>query len=78
MSFTREELKGTDLIVLNGLNEISSGLASELVEFKNQGGSLFIFPGKEKIFKIYVASPRVLQISMTNSQFPPKLNKLFN
>ena len=47
MSFTREELKGTDLIVLNGLNEISSGLASELVEFKNQGGSLFIFPGSK-------------------------------
>lgn len=47
MSFTREELKGTDLIVLNGLNEISSGLASELVEYKNQGGSLFIFPGSK-------------------------------
>lgn len=45
LSFTREELKGTDLIVLNGLNELSSGLASELVEFKNQGGSIFIFPG---------------------------------
>jgi hypothetical protein len=47
MNFTREELKGTDLIVLNGLNEISSGLASELVDFKNQGGSLFIFPGSK-------------------------------
>lgn len=47
MSFTREELKGTDLIVLNGLNEISSGLASELVDFKNQGGSIFIFPGSK-------------------------------
>jgi hypothetical protein len=47
MSFTKEELKETDLIVLNGLNEISSGLASELVEFKNQGGSIFIFPGSK-------------------------------
>ncbi len=47
MSFTREELKGTDLIVLNGFNEISSGLASELVDFKNQGGSIFIFPGSK-------------------------------
>jgi hypothetical protein len=47
MSFTREELKGTDLIVLNGLNEISSGLASELVDFKNQGASIFIFPGSK-------------------------------
>ena len=47
MSFTREELKGTDLIVINGFNEISSGLASELVDFKNQGGSIFIFPGSK-------------------------------
>ncbi|MFM7684036.1 MAG: BatA domain-containing protein [Bacteroidota bacterium] len=47
MSFTREEIKGTDLIVMNGLNEISSGLASELVDFKNQGGSIFIFPGSK-------------------------------
>lgn len=45
LSFTREELKATDMVVLNGLNDISSGLASELVEFKLQGGSLFIFPG---------------------------------
>jgi hypothetical protein len=47
MSFTREELKGTDLIILNGLNEISSGFSSELVDFKNQGGSIFIFPGSK-------------------------------
>ena len=45
LSFTREELKATDMVVLNGLNDISSGLASELLEFKQQGGSLFIFPG---------------------------------
>jgi hypothetical protein len=47
LSFTRENLKEIDLIILNGLNEISSGLASELVEFKNQGGSFFIFPGSK-------------------------------
>ena len=45
LSFTRDELKNIDLIILNGLNQISSGLAEELKEFKNQGGSLFIFPG---------------------------------
>jgi hypothetical protein len=47
MNFTREELKGTDLIVLNGLNEISSGLVSELIDYNKQGGSLFIFPGSK-------------------------------
>jgi hypothetical protein len=47
LNFIQEELKGTDLIILNGLNEISSGLSSELIDFKNQGGSLFIFPGSK-------------------------------
>jgi hypothetical protein len=45
LSFTKEELKKIDMVVLNGINDISSGLASELLEFKQQGGSLFIFPG---------------------------------
>ena len=42
------------------------------------GNSLFTFLGKEKIFKIYLETPKTLQISMTDSQFPPRLNKLFN
>lgn len=59
-------------------NETTSNGENNFERYSCLTGSLFTFPGKEKIFKIYVASPRVLQISMTNSQFPPKLNKLFN
>ncbi|MCB0430968.1 MAG: BatA domain-containing protein [Flavobacteriales bacterium] len=32
------------MIILDGLKEISSGLASELVQFVKDGGSIFIFP----------------------------------
>lgn len=45
LSFNREELKNCDLVVLNGVNQISSGLADDLIDFRNQGGSLFLFPG---------------------------------
>ncbi len=34
-----------NLIVLNGLNEVGQGLASELKSFVEQGGNLAIFPG---------------------------------
>lgn len=36
--------KSSDVIVLNELEEISSGLASELLKFMNQGGTLLIVP----------------------------------
>ncbi|MBE0660888.1 MAG: BatA domain-containing protein [Bacteroidales bacterium] len=38
------ELNRQQLIILNGLNTISSGLASELGRFVESGGSLFIIP----------------------------------
>jgi hypothetical protein len=46
-SFNADALKNTDLIVLNGLNEITSGLTEQLVSFAQSGGSLGIIPGKE-------------------------------
>jgi len=39
------KLKGYNLIILSELENISSGLISELNEFINQGGSVVIFPG---------------------------------
>lgn len=44
-SYTKDALKGKSLVVINGLNEISSGLADDLKEFATNGGSLFIIPG---------------------------------
>ena len=59
-------------------DETTSNGANIFEKYLCLSGSINTFRGKEKIFKIYVASPRVLQISMTDFQFPPKLNKLFN
>jgi Aerotolerance regulator N-terminal len=42
---TLDLFKGVDLVVLNGLNDISSGLAQQLKDFKTNQGSLLIFPG---------------------------------
>lgn len=41
------ELRRQQLIVLNGLNSISSGLAAELTRFVESGGSLFVIPSKQ-------------------------------
>lgn len=42
---TLDQFKDVDLVVLNGLNEIPSGLIQQLKDFKNNQGSLLIFPG---------------------------------
>ncbi|MBU3660545.1 MAG: hypothetical protein FGM14_11770 [Flavobacteriales bacterium] len=43
--FSKDNLNTANLLVLNGLNEIPSGLISEIVEFSNDGGSVFVLPG---------------------------------
>jgi hypothetical protein len=44
-SFSKDQLDQTDLVVLNGVNEISSGHGSMLLEYVQGGGSLGLFPG---------------------------------
>ena len=44
-----------DLIVLSGLNDLSSGLIDELRKFTENGGSLMIFPGNESELISYQA-----------------------
>lgn len=53
-------------------NETTSNGENNFERYSCLTGSLFTFPGKEKIFKIYVASPRVLQISMTILPISPR------
>lgn len=53
-------------------NETTSNGLNNFERYSCLTGSLFTFPGKEKIFKIYVASPRVLQISMTILPISPR------
>jgi len=51
--FTYEELSSTDLIVLNQLTTISSGLASELEKFVGSGGCVFIIPSTKSDISSY-------------------------
>lgn len=57
------KIKQSSLIVLNGLKDISSGLASSLKNFLENGGSLTIIPAKEIDFTSYQAFAALLQIN---------------
>ena len=46
-NFRSDYLVKKDLVVLNGIKEISSGLSEELSEFSKNGGALALFPGEE-------------------------------
>ena len=45
LSFTKDQLTNVNLVVFNGLNEITSGMTEELMDFSDAGGTIFIFPG---------------------------------
>ncbi|MES2799695.1 MAG: BatA domain-containing protein [Bacteroidota bacterium] len=44
-SFVQNDIKNVDLIVLNGLNEITNGFSEQLNGFIQNGGSIAVFPG---------------------------------
>lgn len=44
-AFTLDELKQVDLIFLNGVNDIPSGMAENLISFAQSGGAIALFPG---------------------------------
>ncbi len=45
-AITLDNFKGKDLVILNGINELSSGVQNYLTDFYENGGSLSLFPGK--------------------------------
>lgn len=45
-SITKDDFENKDLIVLNGVNNLSQGVINYLTEFAATGGSLALFPGK--------------------------------
>ncbi|MDX2172404.1 MAG: BatA and WFA domain-containing protein [Bacteroidota bacterium] len=55
--------KTSDVIVLNQLSDISSGLLSELVKFSNQGGSVVFIPAQNSNIPNY-------NLALTNLQLP--------
>ncbi len=45
-AITLDNFKNKDLVIINGANNISSGVINYLTEFNENGGSLGLFPGK--------------------------------
>ncbi len=45
-SITLDNFRNKDLVIVNGANEISTGVANYLTDFYENGGSLALFPGK--------------------------------
>lgn len=54
-------IKRSNLVVLNGLSNISSGLASSIKNFVENGGSLVVIPAKEIDFASYQTFLSLLQ-----------------
>lgn len=46
-AFTLDQLKNVDLVFLNGVNEIPSGMAENLISFAQSGGTIALFPGSK-------------------------------
>jgi hypothetical protein len=47
-SIDYKSLKNNQLVILNGLSEISSGLGNQLKTYVENGGNLFVFPPQDK------------------------------
>ena len=62
-SFSQDMLYQTDLVVLNGFNNISSATVSILEDFVNNGGSLSIFPGSK-------TNPNELNLLLNKLEMP--------
>ncbi len=46
-NYTKDLLNQTNLVVMNGLNGIPSGLSTDLAEFHQKGGAVFVIPGNQ-------------------------------
>lgn len=46
-AFTQGLLQGVNLVILNGVNDVPSGLSSNLTDYSKNGGTVAIFPGKK-------------------------------
>lgn len=64
----RNLFKEKNLIVLNGINDISTGLSSDVISFSKMGGSILIVPGKN-------ALKSNTNLLLTNLGLPPYSSK---
>lgn len=70
VEFTKDQLTQCDFLILNGLNEISSGLTEEIVSFSKMGGAVFIFPGNkinESDFQLLLQKLKLPKLGNLNS-----------
>ena len=49
-SYTQSNLENKNLVVLNGINDIPSGLEANLIDFAQNGGTIAVFLGKSPTF----------------------------
>ncbi|MFM6934666.1 MAG: BatA domain-containing protein [Flavobacteriales bacterium] len=52
-NYTKDLLNTTNLVVINGLNDIPSGLSEDLIEFHQKGGAVFVIPGNQIVRSDY-------------------------
>lgn len=67
-SIDYSEFGSSNVIVLNGLNEYSSGLVSELLKYAEAGGTVVCFPGKD----LNINSANELLLSFNAGRFMKK------
>lgn len=53
LNYTKDLLTNSDLVILNGMNEIPSGLSSDIIDFHEKGGAVFVIPGERIQFSDY-------------------------
>ena len=67
-SFNKSKLTNKDLLVLNGVNEPTSGLINDVKEFIDNGGSIVIIPGKEVDFAAFNSLLSILDLPQLASK----------
>lgn len=64
--FNQKDLANVDLLILNGINELSSGLAANIQDFSKNGGTIYVIPGNKislpeyNNFLSYYGIPKIL------------------
>lgn len=67
-SFTADQLSNVELVVLNGLNSIPSGLAEVILKFAENGGSISLIPGEDVNLNEYNQLLGKLQLPLLGKQ----------
>ena len=46
-AITKDDFSNADIVIINGVNDLSSGVVNYLIEFIENGGSVSLFPGRK-------------------------------